>query len=662
MPIADELRVSDQWRAISAIVDRYEEQVGPELPDIAPLLEGVPADNRVKVLAALLEVEQELRWKRRQGKTVEEYLEQYPELRSHGDVVLELARAECRLRCRAGGEKFRKEFASRFPDLDLECDTLAESTTSVDRQPTAGNCKTCPQVRPDRIGRYRVEARIGSGAFGVVYRCRHAELDRRVAIKIARDASGSADAFLHEAQNVAGLRHPSLVSLLDYGTADDGLPYIVYEYIAGRTLADRIAVGDYTLHDALRWTIAVAGALQAAHRQRIYHRDVKPGNILIDQEGNAHLTDFGLARRDETFYRNDRNVCLGTASYMSPEQAAFHADWAGPASDVYSLGVVFYELLCGRVPFRDARLEELMQQIRERQPVPPRSLNDGVPARVEEVCLRALAKDPSQRFRTAGDFAQALKAAVEPPHRRTALLVAVAALIALAAIGLWQLRGQPPLPAVAPPLAAPEALRAMEPRIDVVAGDGTLQELLPRHPLRSGDRLECFAQLNRPAYLYVVAFSSRGPARVLWPRSARLTNPAMDRFARCPAEGEGPLTTPSGGGVMAVLVAGREKPLDAASLRQLAAAPFQWPSPRRAGQFPATVFPPLPRAERPEYLVLRSADDAKLFDLPREFKPAVENLFNTYYAVMFPWLDATDGADPSIPKASAAAARRRATP
>ncbi len=669
MAIGNELRVSDEWRAISAIVDRYEEQVGPQLPDLASFLEGVPAANRVKVLAALLEVEQEFRWKRQQGKTVEEYLEQFPELRGHGDVVRKLACAECRLRCRTGGEEFRKEFASRFPDLDLECDTRAASTTSVDRRIPDTDCMKCPQVRPDRIGRYRVESRIGRGAFGVVYRCRHPELDRRVAIKVAREASRSADAFLHEAQNVANLHHPNLVSLLDYGTAEDGRPYIVYEYIAGRTLADRIAVGDYTLGDALRWTIAVAGALQAAHRQRIYHRDVKPGNILIDEQGNAHLTDFGLARRDETFYRNDRNVCLGTASYMSPEQAAFRANWAGPAADIYSLSVVLYELLCGRVPFRVADLEELMQQIRERVPVPPRSLNDGVPAQVEEVCLRGLAKDPAQRFRTAGDFSRALQTAAEPARSRLPLLGVVAALVALLAVGLWQLRGQPVVMAPAPAPPPVDALRANYPRIDVVAADGTPQELMPRQLPRSGDQLECYAELNREAYLYVVLFSSRGSARVLWPRAARLIDhPAKDRFARCPAEGEDRLTIPSGKGVMAVLVAGREKPLDAAEIKQLLTAEqFQWPSPRRAEKLPATAFSASPLAERPEHLRVRGADDAGLFDLPREFKPLVDGLFGpgpggTYYAVMFPWLDTPDGADPPAPRISVKAINRRTIP
>jgi serine/threonine protein kinase len=722
-------RVSDDWRTISAVVDRYEEQVGPQLPELAPFLEGVPAESRVKVLAALVEVEQELRWKRQQGKTVEEYLNQFPELRGQEEVVRELACAECRLRCRTGGENFRKEFTCRFPNLDLECDTRRPGSTTIEYQPHGGNCKG-PRVRPCRIGRYRVESRVGSGAFGVVYRCRHPELDRRVAIKIARQASHSADGFLHEAQNVAGLRHPNLVNLLDYGTEEDGRPYIVYEYVAGPTLAERIAAQDYKLGDALRWTIAVAGVLQAAHRQRIYHRDIKPGNILIDEEGNARLTDFGLASRDESFYRNDHHVCLGTPWYMSPEQASSHADWAGPASDIYSLGVVLYELLCRRVPFPVADSDELMQQIRERAPVPPRSLNDRVPARVEEVCLRALAKDPAQRFRTADDFARALQDAAEPARSRLfrpvgcSITLVVTCAIALVAVGIWRLRPQmfsTPLPAPGslaqaelttaapraeapvhiaeygpreptssplptfkpsspqssdvppaytnaypsmrePPVAIPPtaALQAMYPRLDLVKADGTLHELKAPQLPRSGDQFECFAELNRPAYLYVILFSSRGPARVIWPGAARLKDPVLDRFGRCPAEGEEKLTIPPGKGVMTVLVAGCNKPLNDARLQQLLAEPFAWPEPRHGADYQATAYPT--PTILPEYVRVRGNGDARLFELPREFKPQVEGIFDTYFAVMFSWLDTPDGAASPVSKAPSQATNRRTVP
>ena len=186
------------------------------------------------------------------------------------------------------------------------------------RRPAPAVARAVPLVRPQPIGRYVVEARIGGGAFGVVYRCRDPELDRLVAIKVTRDASGGAAAFLHEAQNAAGLAHPNIVGLLDYGKLDDGRPYIVYEYVAGRTLADRIAARDYTLGEAIRWTIALAGALQAAHRRRIYHRDIKPANILVDEEGVVRLTDFGLARRDDAFYARRPRRATGHARLHEP--------------------------------------------------------------------------------------------------------------------------------------------------------------------------------------------------------------------------------------------------------------------------------------------------------------------------------------------------------
>ena len=192
----------------------------------------------------------------------------------------------------------------------------------------------------------------------------------------------------------------------------------------------------------------------------------------------------------------------------------------------------------------------------------------------------------------------------------------------------------------------------MYPRIDIVAADGRPPELTPAHLPHPGDQLECYAELNRPAYLYVILFSSSAPARVLWPRAARLIDPAPDRFARCPADGADKMTIPAGNGVITVLVAGSEKPLDAKKLEELTAERFAWPSPQRAEYFPATAFPPPPPAENPGYLVVRGNGNAGLFVLPRDFKPRVEKLFDTYYAVMFPWQDGPGGAVVPGPKAS----------
>ena len=236
----------------------------------------------------------------------------------------------------------------------------------------------------------------------------------------------------------------------------------------------------------------------------------------------------------------------------------------------------------------------------------------ALPARVEEVCLRALAKDPAQRFRTADDFARAVQAAAEPQRSRLPLLAMVAALIALAAISLWQLRKQPvaPAAAVAPPLrrrrrrcrqctrVSTSSMRTARCRTAAAASA----------PRRRSTRMLCGTQ---PAGLFIcgAVFQPRAGPGVVAPGGATERSGPRIALPRCPAEGEDKLTIPSGGGVMTMLVAGREKPLDAASLHQLTAEPFKWPSPRHAEPFPATAFPPLPLAERfPNICVLRDAD------------------------------------------------------
>src|SRR6476469_2099059 len=203
-------------------------------------------------------------------------------------------------------------------------------------------------------GRYRLEARIGAGGMSTVYRAVDGTLERHVAIKLMnREVSSDSDQlerFRREARAVAQLSHPHIVGVIDAGE-DEGRPYIVFEYVEGDTLKQRInEVGRLPVDESVAYAIEIARALGCAHDHGIVHRDVKPQNVLIDEEGSAKVTDFGIARslKDDGLTADGR--VLGTTDYVSPEQALGH-DVNGQ-SDIYSLGVVLYEMLTGDVPFR----------------------------------------------------------------------------------------------------------------------------------------------------------------------------------------------------------------------------------------------------------------------------------------------------------------------
>src|SRR6476646_4157713 len=202
-------------------------------------------------------------------------------------------------------------------------------------------------------GRYRLEARIGSGGMSTVYRALDETLQRQVAIKLMnREITNDSDQlerFRREARAVAQLSHPHIVGVIDAGE-DEGRPYIVFEYVEGETLKERIRrMGRLPVEEAIAYAIEIARALGCAHANHIVHRDIKPQNVLLDAEGSAKVTDFGIARslRDDGLTADGR--VLGTTDYVSPEQALGH-DVNGQ-SDIYSLGVVLYEMLTGTVPF-----------------------------------------------------------------------------------------------------------------------------------------------------------------------------------------------------------------------------------------------------------------------------------------------------------------------
>src|SRR6188472_2835590 len=221
-------------------------------------------------------------------------------------------------------------------------------------------------------GRYRLDAQIGSGGMSTVYRAFDSTLERRVAVKLMhREIAADTDQlerFRREARSVAQLSHPHIVGVIDAGE-EDGRPYIVFEYVEGETLKDRIRrMGRLPVDEAIAYAIEIARALGAAHARHIVHRDVKPQNVLIDEEGSAKVTDFGIARSldDDEGLTADGRV-LGTTDYVSPEQALGH-DVNGQ-SDIYSLGVVLYEMLTGDVPFHgENQVSVAMKHVREDLP------------------------------------------------------------------------------------------------------------------------------------------------------------------------------------------------------------------------------------------------------------------------------------------------------
>jgi serine/threonine protein kinase/beta-lactam-binding protein with PASTA domain len=260
-------------------------------------------------------------------------------------------------------------------------------------------------------GRYRLEARIGSGGMAEVYRGVDPVLNRTVAIKIllpqyARDTNFVAR-FRREAQAAARLNHPNIVGVYDTG-ADGDTQYIVMEFIEGRTLADFLGAGRrLTPVQAAEVSQKVCGALAAAHAQGVIHRDIKPGNIMVTRDGTVKVMDFGIARITSGVETAPQtSAVLGTASYLSPEQA--QGAPVDARTDIYSLGTVLYELLAGRPPFLgESPVAVAYKQVNE-APVPPSQLNPDVPPREDAVVMRALSKNPANRYQSAQEFSEDL--------------------------------------------------------------------------------------------------------------------------------------------------------------------------------------------------------------------------------------------------------------
>jgi serine/threonine protein kinase len=323
-------------------------------------------------------------------------------------------------------------------------------------------------------GRYRLEQSIGRGAMAVVYLARDEELQRPVAIKILAEQFGSDESirtrFLREARLASRLSHPNVVHVYDAGEARGRL-FIVMEHVPGSTLA---ACGKLAYGEAVELAVQACAGLQHAHGAGLVHRDVKPANLLLREDGVLKIADFGIALAADMTQLTKQGTVLGTAAYLAPEQAA--GESVGAAADTYALGAVLYELLTGRPPYRFDSLAELAALQSRGAITPPRDLEPTIPEGVEAAVMHALARAPSFRPASVSDFAHELVSGVADPlshptltaltgpqrsrtyrglpRKGRRLLIAVAAAVALAvAIVLVSRRGDGRSPAPPPPRA-----------------------------------------------------------------------------------------------------------------------------------------------------------------------------------------------------------------
>ncbi len=384
-----------------AFEESYRSGASPRIEEF--LSTSLPVD-RETLLSELVWLDIDYRRRRGDPPTVDEYLVRFP----HDSVVLK-----------------------RQISGDLESANQSVQSTVVQRGAAVVEAPFAAEARPAaELGRYRLQTMVGRGAYGEVWCAHDPVLDRNVALKTLRSdrqyPPSTVTRFLEEGRKLARLKHPGIVPVYDVGH-DQGRCFIVSEFIAGETLADRLERDrKLPLTDAVSIAVDVADALHAAHREGIVHRDVKPSNILLDERGGPHLADFGLAITEEE-QLEEPAATVGTYAFMSPEQVRGDSRHVDARTDLYGLGVVLYRMLTGRLPYQGKTDEQWRELILQREPRPMRTIDETIPGELEQIVLKCLSKKVGERPTTAADLARGLRTYVRSlaatPPRRTRPLV-----------------------------------------------------------------------------------------------------------------------------------------------------------------------------------------------------------------------------------------------
>jgi eukaryotic-like serine/threonine-protein kinase len=395
------------------------------LGSMAPMLAGSATLSQQELVDRLCE-DQVRRWRAGQRIPAESYLARNPSLQESGEFALELIYGEFLMREELGESPQLEEFHLRFPrfasrlqnQVDLHGALLTLNSTP-EKQLGAAKADGDPDG-PQTSGAtrfiapgFRILGELGRGGMGSVYKVWQVRLKRVVAVKVIRaDAyadSGAAARFQAEAEAAARLQHPNIVQVFEVGE-HEGMAYLVLEYQAGGGLDRRLAGMLQDPHDSARLIETLARAIHYAHQNGIVHRDLKPANVLLTDDGIPKISDFGLAKLLE---QDDRLTqvgdILGTPSYMAPEQVRGSSDGITPATDVYALGAILYEMLTGRPPFKGTTALSTMEQVSSIEPLAPAKLHRHTPRDLNIVCLKCLQKDPRRRYASALDLADDLR-------------------------------------------------------------------------------------------------------------------------------------------------------------------------------------------------------------------------------------------------------------